>query len=68
MGRLARALCAGLTPVFSFSAQPGPSCIWFADGKDVFHISAGTNQITQTIRISELDNGQAETTRARAGT
>ena len=34
MGRLARALGAGFTPVFSISAQPAPSRIWFAGSGD----------------------------------
>ena len=67
MGLLAHALGAGFIPVLSFSAQAGPCLIWFADGMDVFQVSAGTNHITQTVRFGELDNGQAEATRARAG-
>jgi hypothetical protein len=42
MGRLARALSAGFTLVFSISAQAAPSCIWFAGKGDIFQIVAGT--------------------------
>ncbi len=67
MGRLARALSAGFTRVFSFSAQAASSCIWFAGKGDIFQFVTGTNQITQTVRFSYLRKGQAETTRARVG-
>jgi len=67
MGRLARALGAGFTRVWSISAQAGPCCIWFAGKGDVFQVVTGTHQITHTVRFSYLHKGQAETTRARAG-
>src|SRR5712691_5306736 len=53
MHRLARAFGAGLILGLSISAQAGPSCIWFADDKDVFQVSTDTNRISQTISLND---------------